>query len=138
MAAVFPAATPRRSASITRPQFGLRVWLAIALTVIHPLGGTGGGGGTHCTSHTFDRSTSGHCAATCLRCLARSSSGVRDAGFSIIDSLSRSCRQPSERARCSFSASDSSSCIMSGFALHDPAMIFFRRATSAGRSASAK
>jgi hypothetical protein len=52
----------------------------------HPLGGTG----IQCTSHTFERSTSGHCAATRLRILARSSSGVRDSGFSIIDSLSRS------------------------------------------------
>ena len=102
----------------------------------HPLGGTGGG--IHSTSHTSERSTAGHCATTRLRVLARSSSGVRASFLSIIESLSRSCMHPGERTRCSCSASDSSCCLCLGFALHDPATIVFRRAISAGRSASAK
>lgn len=43
--------------------------------------------GIHSTSHTSERSTSGHRATTRLRVLARSSSGVRASFFSIIDSL---------------------------------------------------
>jgi hypothetical protein len=72
----------------------------------HPFGGTGGG--IHSTSHTLERSTSGHCARTRLRVLARSSSGVRASFFSIIDSLSSSCMHAGERMRCNCSASDSS------------------------------
>jgi hypothetical protein len=102
----------------------------------HPLGGTGGG--IHSTSHTSERSTLGHCARTRLRVLARSSSGVRASFFFIIDSLSRSSMHPGDRTRCSCSAAASSRSLCLGFASHDPAMIVFRRATSAGRSASAK
>jgi hypothetical protein len=100
----------------------------------HPLGDTRIG--IHSTSHTSVRSMSGHCARTRLRVLARSSSGVRASFFSIIESLSRSCMHPGERTRCSCSASDSSRCLCLGFALHESATIAFRRATSAGRSAS--
>ena len=102
----------------------------------HPLGDTGIG--IHSTSQTSERLTSGHCAATRLRVLARSSSGVRASFLSIIESLSRSCMQPGDRARCNCSASDSSRCRCLGPALHDPATIAFRRAISAGRSASAR
>jgi hypothetical protein len=97
-----------------------------------------GGTGTQCTSHTFERPTSGHRAATRLRCRAMSSSGVRDSGLSMVDSMSRSCMHAGERATCRCYASDSSPRLISGSALHDAATIVFGAAISTGRSASAK
>ena len=115
---------------------GRRNPLPVSCRSPHRLDGTGIG--IHSTSHTSERSTSGHLATTRLRVLARSSAGVRASFISIIESLSRSCMHSGERARCSCCASDSWRSLCSGFALHDPATVAIRRATSAGRSASAK